>query len=123
MQASTGSLTSFLSACLAPLTASVRDQQGLAAPAQALFLRLFQRRGPWFQARTFSYSEVEDSAAAVQQLVEAGLARTDASADSDARSQIAGAELMYSKWIIWIWNGYLAVRQQLERRVLKDAVV
>ena len=71
------------------------DQQGLPSPAQALFLRLFQRRGPWFQARTFSYSEVEDSAAAVQLLVEAGLAQTDASADSDTRSQIAGAEMLF----------------------------
>ncbi|KAK9865184.1 hypothetical protein WJX84_006907 [Apatococcus fuscideae] len=72
-----------------PEQAFLAKFRGLPAPAQALFLRLFQRRGPWFQARTFSYSEVEDAAAAVQQLVEAGLARTDANADTEARSQIA----------------------------------
>lgn len=77
------------------------ESQGLPSPAQALFLRLFQRRGPWFQARTFSYSEVEDSAAAVQQLVEAGLARTDANADPQARSQIAGTALTGPPTLLW----------------------
>lgn len=90
----------------------------LPSPAQALFLRLFQRRGPWFQARTFSYSEVEDTAAAVQQLVEAGLARTDANADPEARSQIAGTVLTKPHVLQWCLN--LAAKAKLLLQMIKS---
>ncbi|KAK9794912.1 hypothetical protein WJX73_005165 [Symbiochloris irregularis] len=49
--------------------------RGLPDPAQALFLRLFQRSGPWFRQRTLDYSEVPDVNAAVTQLINAGFAR------------------------------------------------
>ena len=50
--------------------------QSLPAPAQCLFLRLFQRKRHWFRIRTLSYSEVPDTSEAVAALTAAGFART-----------------------------------------------
>lgn len=50
--------------------------QSLPAPAQCLFLRLFQRKRHWFRLSTLSYSEVLDTSQAVAALTAAGFART-----------------------------------------------
>ena len=50
--------------------------QALSEPCQALYLRLYQRVGPWFRIATLEYSEVPDSAEAVGQLAQAGFAIT-----------------------------------------------
>lgn len=42
--------------------------QILPQPAQCLFLRLYQRRGPWFRQNALEYPEVGDAAPAVEQL-------------------------------------------------------
>ena len=49
--------------------------QSLPAPAQCLFLRLFQRKRHWFRISTLSYSEVPDTSEAVAALTAAGFAR------------------------------------------------
>jgi hypothetical protein len=58
--------------------------QALTAPAQTLFLRLHQRRGPWFRAATLTYAEVPDVAVAVDALAAAGLAFRLAAEDGSA---------------------------------------
>ena len=50
--------------------------QALPAPAQCLFLRLFQRRRHWFRISTLQYTEVPDTSEAVAALTAAGFART-----------------------------------------------
>ena len=50
--------------------------QNLPAPAQCLFLRLFQRKRHWFRIASLNYSEVPDTSEAVAELTEAGFART-----------------------------------------------
>ena len=50
--------------------------QALPAPAQCLFLRLFQRRRHWFRISTLAYTEVPDTSEAVAALTAAGFART-----------------------------------------------
>ena len=50
--------------------------QALPAPAQCLFLRLFQRRRHWFRISTLAYTEVPDTSEAVAALTTAGFART-----------------------------------------------
>ena len=46
--------------------------QVLPQPAQCLFLRLYQRRGPWFRQHALEYPEVGDAAPAVEQLSASG---------------------------------------------------
>lgn len=46
----------------------------MSAAAQALFVRLFLRVGPWFKLANVSYSEVPDVDAAAAELSAAGLA-------------------------------------------------
>lgn len=48
--------------------------QALPLPAQCLFLRLSQRKGPCFRLGSLAYKEVPDAAAAAAQLASAGLA-------------------------------------------------
>lgn len=50
--------------------------QALPAPAQCLFLRLFQRRRHWFRISTLQYTEVPDTSEAVAALIAADFART-----------------------------------------------
>ena len=50
--------------------------QALPAPAQCLFLRLFQRRRHWFRISTLAYTEVPDTSEAVAALTAGGFART-----------------------------------------------
>eukprot|EP00887_Chlorella_sp_A99_P003277 scaffold9.g3277.t1 len=66
-------------------------EHALPPPAQCLFLRLLQRKGPWFRLDTLSYSEVPDVAAAAAQLEAAGLARQAAPAWAEAATAAAGA--------------------------------
>ncbi len=73
--------------------------QELDAPAQCLFLRLFQRKRSWFRMAALSYTEVPDVDAAVACLVAAEFASTSDAAslegkclvsfsyDKDARAQ------------------------------------
>ena len=51
-----------------------RPAQALPLPAQCLFLRLSQRKGPCFRLGALSYKEVPDTAEAAAQLAAAGLA-------------------------------------------------
>ena len=72
--------------------------QALAAPAQALFLRLFQRSGPWFRQRALDYSEVADVGLAVDQLAAVGMAEP---MDAAQASQLAcAAEVRPRNWTI-----------------------
>lgn len=52
--------------CLSDVTQALPEQ------AQCLFLRLYQRRGPWFRQRALEYPEVGKAADAIVQLVDAG---------------------------------------------------
>lgn len=58
------------------LRVRVCGAQSLPAPAQCLFLRLFQRKRHWFRISTLSYTEVPDMSDAVEALMAAGCART-----------------------------------------------
>ena len=58
------------------LRSGVYGVQSLPAPAQCLFLRLFQRKRHWFRIPTLSYSEVPNTSEAVEALTAAGFART-----------------------------------------------
>lgn len=60
--------------------------QELDAPAQCLFLRLFQRRRDWFRMAALSYTEAPDVDAAVASLVAAGFARTSDAISPEGQS-------------------------------------
>ncbi len=62
--------------------------QALPNPAQCLFLRLYQRRGPWFRQPTLDYPEVGDAAAAVAQLQAAGFLATAQESDAPALVEV-----------------------------------
>lgn len=59
--------------------------QELDAPAQCLFLRLFQRKRLWFRMAALSYTEVPDVGAAVTCLVAAGFACTSDAASPEGK--------------------------------------
>ena len=67
--------------------------QALDDPCQALYLRLYQRVGPWFRVASLEYSEVPDMAAAVGQLATAGFATTLDAADPDSLHTLAEASV------------------------------
>ncbi|GLJ08447.1 hypothetical protein SUGI_0088930 [Cryptomeria japonica] len=46
--------------------------QSLSGDAQRLFIRLYQRKGPWFRISTISYSDIADSKSACEELIVAG---------------------------------------------------
>lgn len=62
--------------------------QGLPRSAQCLFLRLYQRRGPWFREDTLEYPEVGPPAPAIHQLQAAGLLQPAAVSDCAALIQV-----------------------------------
>ena len=47
--------------------------QAVSEGAQSLFLRLFRRRGPWFQAARLTYADVPDTSAALRELCDGRL--------------------------------------------------
>ncbi|KAH9312958.1 hypothetical protein KI387_027993 [Taxus chinensis] len=46
--------------------------QSLSGDAQRLFIRLYQRKGPWFRISTVSYSDIADLKSACDELIVAG---------------------------------------------------
>lgn len=62
--------------------------QELPPPAQCLFLRLYQRRGPWFRQAAFEYPEVGEAAPAVQQLSDSGFLAAATEADNAELVQV-----------------------------------
>ena len=65
--------------------------QDLLDPCQALYLRLYQRVGPWFRIASLEYSEVQDMAAAVARLAQAHFATALDARDADSLRSLAEA--------------------------------
>ena len=64
-------------------------RQDLPDPCQALYLRLYQRVGPWFRTASLEYSEVQDMAAAVARLAQAHFATALDARDADILRSLA----------------------------------
>jgi hypothetical protein len=63
--------------------------QVLPQPAQCLFLRLYQRRGPWFRQHALEYPEVGHAAPAVEQLSASGFLAAATASDTAELIQVA----------------------------------
>ncbi|KAG6543623.1 hypothetical protein Mapa_014986 [Marchantia paleacea] len=53
----------------------------LSGDAQRLFIRLYQRKGPWFRLSSLSYKDVADVTTASEELLASGFMSTDCSAE------------------------------------------
>ncbi len=76
--------------CGCAIRAGCAGGQGLPHPAQCLFLRLYQRRGPWFREATLEYPEVGPAAPAVALLQEVALLQPAATSHCAALVQVTG---------------------------------
>lgn len=67
--------------------------QELNAPAQCLFLRLFQRKRTWFRIAALTYTEVPDVNTAVASLLATGFACTSDNATPEGACSCFSAVL------------------------------
>ncbi|KAL2651124.1 hypothetical protein R1flu_019252 [Riccia fluitans] len=55
----------------------------LSGDAQRLFIRLYQRKGPWFRVSTLSYKDVADDSLAFKEVADSGYMTSDCGAEEE----------------------------------------